>query len=296
MVDLSSLDLVVYSNYEEEGTAFTRAMDHIGDCWPDFRMREENEDEDTSLAAYLTGDDVHEWEVLTGEVEDRCSWVAHQILLPFAFDLNPWVWSREEPAWWVRIQYAEVIDQLRIEVYRRGELRRLIRISSELPWVLYGDPFPWEAEFWDGRQPRGGEFADAPHPLTPKPLTEQVPLPKFLVLQGGGLPRHHRADLGTVELRDGRPFWRALKPTAKAHELAASSPGSFIDDDGLDHIDLEHVNLRPDPALVTDSEEWPDIGGLCEAALHHLLGIRSMDDLDGQYWTGILLRATEHLD
>lgn len=294
MSPVRSIDVVAWSNYEEPGYAFFRGIDHVGDSWPDFRMRSED---DITLADYLEDED-HSWDqVLSGETEQlQRSWVAHTLTLPFAFDLIPWIWSRQHPKWWVRVQYAEVIDQLRIESWEGGRPRRIIRINAEMPWVIYGEPYSWEAPFWNGRQPQGGGFEGSPGPLTLTPEGERVDLTKLFVLKGGsrgvaggGLPREYDADLGTCEVRDGRVFWKGLKPTQRASEQANHLPGSFLDEERLAHIDLENANLTPDPSLATDEEDWPDVEGLFSAALENLLGITSRDDLGQEHWTGLLL-------
>ncbi|USQ76797.1 hypothetical protein [Ornithinimicrobium cryptoxanthini] len=294
MNPVRSIDVVAWSNYEEPGYAFSRGLDHVSDSWPNFRLRSED---DITLADYLDDEDHSEDQVLSGDTERfRRSWVAHTLTLPFAFDLIPWIWSRQHPRWWVRIQYAEVIDQLRIESWEGGRPRRIIRINAETPWVIYGDPFAWEAPFWDGRQPQGGEFEGSPAPLTLATEAEQVDLTKLFVLKGGargvaggGLPREYDADLGTCEVRDGRVFWRGLKPTQRASEQAHHLPGSFVDKEGLAHIDLENANLTPDPSLATEEDDWPDVEGLFAAAMENLLGITSREDLGQDHWTGLLL-------
>lgn len=294
MSAVRSIDVVAWSNYEEPGYAFSRGIDHVSDSWPGFRMRSED---DITLADYLDDADHSVDQVLSGETEQfQRSWVAHTLTLPFAFDLIPWIWSRQHPKWWVRVQYAEVIDQLRIESWEGGRPRRIIRISAEMPWVIYGEPFAWEAPFWDGRQPQGGEFEGVPAPLTLAPEGERVDLTNLFVLKGGargvaggGLPREYDADLGTCEVRDGRVFWKGLKPTQRASDYARQLPGSFVDEDGLAHIDLENANLTPDPSLATNEDEWPDVEGLFTAALDNLLGVTSRDDLGQEHWTGLLL-------
>lgn len=185
---------------------------------------------------------------------------------------------------------------MRIESWEGGRPRRIIRISAEMPWVIYGEPFAWEAPFWDGRQPQGGEFEGVPAPLTLAPEGERVDLTNLFVLKGGargvaggGLPREYDADLGTCEVRDGRVFWKGLKPTQRASDYARQLPGSFVDEDGLAHIDLENANLTPDPSLATNEDEWPDVEGLFTAALDNLLGVTSRDDLGQEHWTGLLL-------
>lgn len=298
MSSIRSLDLVVWSNYEEPGYAFPRGIDHVSDSWPNFMTQSDN---DISLAEYLSCQDRVWDEVLTGESESsQISWVAHTLTLPFAFDLIPWVWSRQHPKWWVRIKYAEVIDQLQIESWEGGRPRRIVHISSEMPWVMYGKQLEWEVPFWDGRQPQSGEFEGSPDPLTLLDEPNKVDLTQLFVLQGGargvsggGLPREYDADLGTSELLEGRVFWQGLKPSPRSAEWAHRLRGSFVDENGLAHIDLENANLVPEPSFASDVEDdWPDVEGLFVAALNNLLGIRTSADLNNEPWAGILLRSS----
>lgn len=294
------MDLAAWGNYVVPGEAFARGIDQVGDAWPRFNTFYLDED-DLSLLDFLRATTEEETEdLLTGESEEKkMSWVSHWAMLPLAFDLRPLLSSRQDPPWWVRIQYAEVIDQLRIETWENGRPRRIIRMGSEMPWVLYGEPYAWETEHWSGKQPLGeeGEFEDAQPPLTLAPEKERVDLAELLILQagagevaGGGTAADYEADLGTFEFRDGRGFWHGLKPYPRATELARTVPQSSIDEDGRAWIDLENANLVPDPALADmESEEWPDVQGLFTAALENLLGLSTEDDLTAPEWTGIIL-------
>lgn len=302
-----SFDIVAWSaNADEPGYGHTTTMDCLGESWPDSRLVGADGDADIQLAEFLTtyGDDGSDegfWTVLVGHNDEyswpkeEFTWVAHPYLLPLGLELHPWSLVPADPETVVRIRYAQVIGDLTIDLWRRGERIRYIRIgTSEEPWVIHGEQQEWERPFWDGRQPWLEEFGDA----QPTPWGLQSPDRRWDAghriridtdPDWGLGPRLPDAATGDVVVRDGATFW-ASRPGVLPPDVeeAARRSGSFIED-GRAFIRLDSLYLEASAtasAAEEDLDEWPDVAGLCHAALSNLLGIESSRDLQRAPWMG----------
>lgn len=288
--EISSIDLVAYSNYESPGVAWARGIDIIGDTWPDVF----SSPRDIDLATYLAGDFLEDG-VLTGE-GGSMSWIAHPILLPFALNIPPWSVERLAPPWWIHMNFSSVLNTMRLEVYRHGNPRRILRIHPGGLVEQAGEPFPWEVEVWRGVElcPVDGLPADR---VPSDTASMQVDLSQVLAIEGTLAAQDEGRIVGRCAVREGHVFWRALHPDPRATRLANGLRGSFVDAEGVALIDLDCAGSVATTFAMpaTDSarlDESPDVEELVSRSFSNLLGVRSREDLRRRDWVGLEVAPT----